>query len=100
MLNRICTADYAVPQANYTIRKGTAVVISVMGFSRDPKYFPQPERFWPERFDAAEPMYNENAFMSFGMGPRQCIGKWCTKNANAYSSLVVAVHDLHNLRAI
>lgn len=79
MLNRICTADYFVPAANYTIREGTPVVISIMGFSRDEKYFPQPERFWPERFEPATGAYDANAFIPFGEGPRQCIGEWnCT----------------------
>lgn len=75
MLNRVCTADYAVPEAAYTIRRGTAVVVSLMGFARDERYFPQPERFWPERFEPDVRAFDEAAFMPFGAGPRQCIGK-------------------------
>lgn len=75
MLNRVCTEDYAVAGAQpYTIRKGTPVVISIMGFGRDAKYFPKPELFWPERFEADTCMYDANAFVPFGDGPRQCIG--------------------------
>lgn len=74
MLNRICTEDFEVPNTNYTIKTGTSVVISILGFSRDPKYFPEPERFWPERFDPADKHYVENAYIPFGEGPRQCIG--------------------------
>lgn len=75
MLNRICTEDYAIDAAGYTIRKGTPVVISLMGFGRDAKYFPKPELYWPERFEEETGMYNANAFVPFGDGPRQCIGK-------------------------
>lgn len=82
LLNRVCTADYRVADANYTIRTGTPVVISIMGFARDAKYFPQPERFWPERFEPATNAYHANAFIPFGDGPRQCIGK-CFRTAGA-----------------
>lgn len=75
MLNRVCTEDMHIPHANYTIREGTPVVISLLGLGRDPKYFPEPERYWPDRFEEDVMMYNENAFIPFGDGPRQCIGE-------------------------
>lgn len=75
MLNRICTEDYHISHANYTIPKGTPVVISLLGLGRDPKYFPQPERYWPDRFQDDVHMFNESAFIPFGDGPRQCIGE-------------------------
>src|ERR1035438_4131209 len=43
---------------------------------RDPRWFPRPERFWPERFPAeakaARPRF---AYFPFGGGGRQCIGE-------------------------
>jgi cytochrome P450 len=40
---------------------------------RDPRWFPEPERFLPERWlgKQAAPRY---AYLPFGAGPRQCLG--------------------------
>lgn len=77
ILNRECTIDYTIPGTKHTIKKGTAVIFSVLGISRDPVYFPEPETYRPERFADAVPEYNVNAFIPFGVGPRACIGKPC-----------------------
>lgn len=74
LLNRICTKDYAVPKSDLTILKGTPIIISLLGLGRDARYFPEPERFWPERFEENIKQYDENAFVPFGEGPRMCIG--------------------------
>ncbi|XP_063704284.1 cytochrome P450 6d3-like [Culicoides brevitarsis] len=73
MLNRECTKDFKIPDSDLTIKKGTAIVISTMGFHYDPKYFAEPEKFIPERFKKGEETYNKDAYMPFGDGPRQCI---------------------------
>lgn len=41
---------------------------------RDPQYFPQPDKFWPERFMPDNQQYNPAAYVPFGDGPRTCIG--------------------------
>lgn len=60
--------DYAIP-------KGTQIWISQYVVHRDPRFFPDPEAFVPERWedDLAKrlPRY---AYFPFGGGPRVCIG--------------------------
>lgn len=73
-LNRECTKDYKIPGSNLTIKKGMSTIISVMGIHYDPKYFPDPHKFDPERFRKGQETYNKDAYMPFGDGPRQCIG--------------------------
>ncbi|EDW80627.1 uncharacterized protein Dwil_GK11466 [Drosophila willistoni] len=75
LLNRECTQDYAIPDTNHVIRKGTPVVISLYGIHHDPEYFPNPEVFDPDRFSEENRNYNPTAFMPFGEGPRICIAQ-------------------------
>jgi cytochrome P450 len=42
---------------------------------RDPRYFPDPERFDPDRFASASPGWPEAAYFPFGAGPRACLGE-------------------------
>ncbi|KAM0726381.1 Cytochrome P450 6k1 [Formica fusca] len=74
-LNRITTETYNVPNSNLVIEKGTPVFISVRGLHYEPKYFPDPDKFDPERFNEENkrdrPAY---VYLPFGEGPRACIG--------------------------
>nr|AEB77682.1 cytochrome P450 [Aedes albopictus]AEF79986.1 cytochrome P450 [Aedes albopictus] len=73
ILNRECTLDYRVPDSDRVIRKGTQVVIPLYGISMDERYFPEPERYKPERFEEVSKDYDEKAYYPFGEGPRNCI---------------------------
>jgi cytochrome P450 len=60
----------------YRLRKGTMVFFSQYIVHRDPKWFPEPERFRPERFAAAAKAGRPRfAYFPFGGGGRQCIGE-------------------------
>uniref|UniRef100_A0A336MM30 CSON003194 protein n=1 Tax=Culicoides sonorensis TaxID=179676 RepID=A0A336MM30_CULSO len=72
-LNRECSEDWKIPNSHLTIRKGTPIVISVMGLHYNPKYFDDPLKFNPERFRKGNETYNKDAYMPFGDGPRQCV---------------------------
>lgn len=70
---RECTAPYRIPDSNYTIEKGTLIAVPVGGIQMDPKYYPNPEHFNPDRF--ADNNHKPNpTFLPFGDGPRICIG--------------------------
>ncbi|KRT81631.1 cytochrome P450 [Oryctes borbonicus] len=72
---RACTKDYRVPDSNATISKGMKVFISTLGIHRDPAYYPNPDKFDPERFsDENKSNIPNNAYIPFGEGPRICIG--------------------------
>nr|AFM73688.1 cytochrome P450 CYP6Z8 [Aedes aegypti] len=73
ILNRECTKSYAVPNSNIVLKKGTQVVIPLLAYGMDEKYFPEPDRYLPERFDKSTKNYDEKAFYPFGEGPRNCI---------------------------
>jgi cytochrome P450 len=56
----------------YTLEAGAGVVISPYVVHRNPRYYPEPERFLPERFEEND--RPEFAYVPFGGGARRCIG--------------------------
>lgn len=56
-----------------TVPKGSMITFSRYSLHRHPDYWPEPERFIPERF-AQESTGTKYAYVPFGGGPRVCIG--------------------------
>lgn len=60
----------------YPLKRGHQVQLLSFVTQRDPRFFPDPETFDPERFSAGRaesiPQY---AYFPFGAGPRVCIGR-------------------------
>ncbi|MBQ0945720.1 cytochrome P450 [Ideonella sp. 4Y16] len=54
---------------------GTLLRVTPWVIQRDPRWFPEPEAFRPERFLADDPAQPRSAWMPFGVGPRVCIGQ-------------------------
>jgi cytochrome P450 len=73
-IGRLPTKDDSV--GGYHLPAYTSVILSPYVTHRHPAFWPEPERFDPERFRPAEvtkrPRY---AYFPFGGGPRQCIGR-------------------------
>lgn len=76
-LHRLCTKDNPIPDSNFVLKKGTSTFIPVVGLHRDPDYYPEPMKFDPERFtEENKSKIPPFAFIPFGDGPRNCIGKF------------------------
>ncbi|GFS29898.1 cytochrome P450 9e2, partial [Nephila pilipes] len=74
-LERIADADYKLGETGITIKKGMTVSVPVYCLHRDSKYYPNPERFDPDRFTAEERAKRDPyTYLPFGAGPRNCIG--------------------------
>ncbi|PNF30179.1 putative cytochrome P450 6a13 [Cryptotermes secundus] len=74
-LDRECSKPYKIPETDIVLDKGTRVVIPVIGLHHDPKYYPDPDRFDPERFSEEEKQKRHHyVYLPFGEGPRICIG--------------------------
>uniref|UniRef100_A0A8C6AEA5 Cytochrome P450 family 39 subfamily A member 1 n=1 Tax=Marmota marmota marmota TaxID=9994 RepID=A0A8C6AEA5_MARMA len=63
---------------NFTIPSGDLLMLSPFWLHRNPKYFPEPELFKPERWKKAnlEKHAFLDCFMAFGGGKFQCPGRW------------------------
>jgi len=57
---------------DYPIANGTTIICSPFVIQRHPDIYPQPHRFWPERWLTTTP--NIYAYLPFGAGPRACVG--------------------------
>ncbi|KAK5644028.1 hypothetical protein RI129_007873 [Pyrocoelia pectoralis] len=80
IIDRIATKDYTIEAANENertllVKKGTPIWILQKAIHIDPKHFPNPTKFDPDRFS------NENkrnikhySHIPFGAGPRSCPG--------------------------
>ena len=64
------------PVGEYVITRGAIVVLSPYVTHRDPRYYPEPEAFDPDRWTppsrATRPRFS---YFPFGGGPRVCIGE-------------------------
>nr|QPF77610.1 cytochrome P450 monooxygenase CYP9A151 [Ostrinia furnacalis] len=81
MVDRICIKDYNLGKPNknstedYIIRRGEGLVIPVWALHRSPEFYPEPDKFDPERFsDENKNNIKSFTYLPFGIGPRNCIG--------------------------
>lgn len=70
-IDKLCKKNYQF-SSDFRISAGEVVKISIYEMHRNSKYFPDPEKFDPERFrDGLCP----RGFMPFGLGPGRCFGE-------------------------
>uniref|UniRef100_A0A1L8E408 Putative cytochrome n=1 Tax=Nyssomyia neivai TaxID=330878 RepID=A0A1L8E408_9DIPT len=76
--DRLCNRDITVNADNgveYNFKKGDVLMIPMIGFHFDTKYFSDPDKFQPERFsDENKHTITPGTYLPFGVGPRNCIG--------------------------
>ena len=74
IIGRRAIDDY--PLGPYVAPKGSLIIMSPYVLHRDPRFFPEPDRFRPDRwtpeFKATLPPF---AYVPFGGGARRCIGE-------------------------
>lgn len=77
--DRVCVKDYIYDDGNgqrFTFEKGASLLIPIFALHYDPKFFSDPEKFDPERFnDRNSQNIIPGSYIPFGYGPRSCIGK-------------------------
>ncbi|XP_014275142.1 cytochrome P450 6a2 [Halyomorpha halys] len=73
-LIRSCTKSITTPHG-YEIEAGDTILIPIWVLHHDPEYFPNPNKFDPERFSAQNrESIKPYTYLPFGEGPRMCIG--------------------------
>lgn len=78
VVDRYCVKDYLYEDGSGTrfkINKGQTIWFPIVALHHDPKYYPNPAKFDPERFsEENRASINTAAYIPFGVGPRNCIG--------------------------
>ncbi|XP_058462570.1 probable cytochrome P450 9f2 isoform X2 [Malaya genurostris] len=77
-IDRFCVKNYVFENAEgckIQIDRGQIVWLPIVALHRDPQYFPEPNKFIPERFNEENrSRINAATYLPFGIGPRNCIG--------------------------
>lgn len=78
MLTRVCVEDYQIPESDKVIKKGETLLFSIYGLHRDERFYPDPLKFDPERFNK-DNLNGSNQinqpYYPYGDGPRYCVGR-------------------------
>ncbi|XP_019875695.2 cytochrome P450 9e2-like isoform X2 [Aethina tumida] len=78
-MDRVCTKPYTIDPAlpdekPVHLKKNDLLFLPFFGIHRDPKYYPYPEKFDPERFsDENKGNIKPYTYLPFGVGPRNCL---------------------------
>ncbi|XP_019875696.2 cytochrome P450 9e2 [Aethina tumida] len=78
--DRLCTKPYTIQpktpdEKPIHLKIGDSISVPLCAIQMDPQYFPDPEKFDPERFsDENKSKIVPYTFLTFGVGPRGCIG--------------------------
>ena len=83
---RVCREPFTVGN-KWTVEKGDVIAVMMVSIMKDERYFPEPDRFRPERF--LEKKFSLSEFMPFGGGARRCLGA-----AFAEAELALAIAEL------
>lgn len=77
-LDRLCSNKTTIEDYDGTkveLESGQGILIPVKSIHMDHRYFPNPEKFDPERFSSANrDNIDPYSYLVFGIGPRNCIG--------------------------
>ncbi len=65
----------SVEVGGYTIPEGAQVLLSVWNMHRDSRFYDDPLRFDPDRWETTTPREKGHAYVPFGSGQRICIGR-------------------------
>ncbi|KAB0797667.1 hypothetical protein PPYR_08660 [Photinus pyralis] len=96
-LHREAAEDTVIPETGLKIDRGTGIIVSTDGVHHNPQLHPNPSIYDPERFnDENKHSVASQAFVPFGIGPRQCLGE----RFSFFSMKTALVHILRDFEVV
>ncbi len=96
VLGRTAKEDCQI--GSYLLPAETHVQLCSYMSPRDPRYFPNPEQFQPERWLQAQPERPKYAYIPFGAGHRSCMGEHLARMGMFYA--VVSITQRWRLEVV
>lgn len=92
-ISRVLDEDFTTNDG-FVIPKTSVACIHIYDLHRNPKIYPNPEQFDPDRF-LPENAQNRHpfAYIPFSAGPRNCIGEWLFTGFLVPEITVVSLQD-------
>jgi cytochrome P450 len=73
--DRLAGRDYRIDKYGIDVPKGARVLLGFHAVHHDPDYWPEPDKFNPDRFMPGQrEKIVPGSYAPFGLGPRHCIG--------------------------
>lgn len=91
LTDRMCNKEisFIVDGQAVTMKPGQQIWIPIFGLHMDAKYYPDPDKFDPERYsDENAEKIVPGSYLPFGIGPRNCIG-WTEYTTRAMNTIVI-----------
>ncbi|KAG8995058.1 hypothetical protein FRB93_001248 [Tulasnella sp. JGI-2019a] len=67
------SSEKDVSRTDVFVPRGSEVIVDMVGLHHNPRYWPDPYAFKPDRF--LDPNWPRDAFAPFFIGPRSCMGR-------------------------
>lgn len=87
IITRNSTKDFRIPDTDMIIPANTDININVFSVHRDPEYYPNPDKFDPERF-TPENVRNRKPFTFIPFGKMMNFGYRRRKSENVLKSII------------
>ncbi|CAL1547662.1 unnamed protein product [Lymnaea stagnalis] len=85
----------------FNVPAGDLLMVSPFWAHRNPKHFPEPDKFEPERWDSLDKNSFPDEFIAFGGGRYQCPGRWfALMEMQMYVSLFVNMFNCELLQGV
>lgn len=92
-MGRVCVEEDVL--GGCRIRRGDTLLLSVYGAHRTAEFWPEPERFDPDRFAPGQ-TWTKHAYLPFALGKHQCIGNtFALAEATLILALIGQRYRLH-----
>ncbi|XP_037958544.1 probable cytochrome P450 310a1 [Teleopsis dalmanni] len=76
IIEHVCRKNFNVPDSRFTLKEGKTVMIPLMALQHDEKYFDEPQKYRPERFQKNTKLADKENINETNISAGLCIGQY------------------------